>query len=103
MLKFSSVLFLSLSLASCSGQSPEEIFTYWDTKRNPKTLRSVRVPIMVLLAEKDEYADRSAIKIQDWFAEHLKLDDKVVIVPQVSHGFKGGEKFVAKEIRKWLE
>ena len=55
-------------LSLYSGDSQEEIFTYWDPKRKAKTLESVRLPVLVLLAEKDEYADRPAQKIGDWFA-----------------------------------
>jgi len=86
-----------------SGDSQEEIFTYWDPKRNPKTLRSVKLPILVLLAEKDEYGDRPAQKIGDWFAEHLKIGDEIVIVPRVGHSFKGAEKKVAKLIRGFMK
>ena len=74
-------------LSLYSGDSEEEIFTYWDPKRNPKTLRSVKLPILVLLAEKDEYADRPAKKIGDWFAEYLKIGDEIVVVPKVGHSF----------------
>jgi len=85
-----------------SGDSQEEIFTYWDPKRNPKTLRSVKLPILVLLAEKDEYADRPAQKIGDWFAEYLKIGDEIVVVPKVGHSFKGAEKKVASIIRRYI-
>lgn len=86
-----------------SGESAEEIFTYWNSKRNPKTLRSVLLPVLVLLAEKDEYADRPAKKIGDWFAEHLKVGDRVVVVPRVKHSFKGAEKQVAKLIKGFMQ
>ena len=89
-------------LSLYTGEGPEEIFTYWDQKRTPKTLRSVRKPLLVLLAECDEFQDRPARKIGDWFAKHLKLHDKVVVVPKVQHGFKGGERAVAKAIRRFM-
>lgn len=85
-----------------SGNSAEEIFTYWDSKRNPRALRSVKLPVLVLLAEKDEYGDRPAQKIGDWFAEHLKIGDEIVVVPRVGHSFKGAEKGVAKHIKKFI-
>jgi alpha-beta hydrolase superfamily lysophospholipase len=90
-------------LSLYSGESAEEIFTYWDPKRRAKTLESVRVPTFVLLAEKDEYADRSAKKIGDWFTEHLKVNDEIVIVPRVKHSFRGGEKIVAKAIKNFMK
>jgi pimeloyl-ACP methyl ester carboxylesterase len=89
-------------LSLYSGKSAEEIFTYWDPKRNPKTLRAVKKPVLVLLAEKDEYADRPAKRIQDWFAEHLKIGDEIAIIPRVKHSFKGGEKRVAKLVKEFM-
>ncbi|MEK7601032.1 MAG: alpha/beta fold hydrolase [Patescibacteria group bacterium] len=86
-----------------TGEGPEEIFTYWDPRRNPKALHSVKLPVLVLLAEKDEYADRPAKKIGDWFAEHLKIGDEIVVVPKVGHSFKGAEKKVAGLIRGFMK
>jgi alpha-beta hydrolase superfamily lysophospholipase len=90
-------------LALYTGEGPEEIFTYWNHKRTPKTLRSVRTPVLVLLAEKEEYSKIPADHIQDWFAEHLKVGDKIVIVPKVGHSFKGGEKRVTKAVREFMK
>lgn len=91
--------FLSLYTHDSVEQS---IFTYFDPARRPRILRSVQEPIFVLLAEKDEFADRSAKKIQDWFGEHVKIGDRVQIIPNVRHSFKGGEREVAGSIKKWL-
>jgi len=85
-----------------SGKGPEEIFTYWDPKRNPRTLRTVRLPTLVLLAAKDEFADRPAKEIAAWFERNLRKG-KVVIVPRVKHSFRGGEKRVAAEIHRWMK
>lgn len=89
-------------LSLYSGESEEEIFTYWDTKRIPKTLCSIKLPLLVILAEKDEYADRPAKKIQDWFAAHIKVGDEIAIVKGAPHGFKGAEKRIASGIKKWI-
>lgn len=89
-------------LSLYTGNSAEEIFTYWDAKRTPRTLRAVKKPVLVLLAENDEYADRPAKSIASWFTTYLKSTDRVVIVPDVRHSFKGGERAVAREIRKFI-
>lgn len=94
---FDAQRFLSLY----SGKGPEEIFTYWDPKRNPRTLKNVRLPVLVLLAGNDEFADRSAKKIAGWFEKHLRRG-RVVVVLRVEHGFRGGEARVVKEIRRWM-
>lgn len=86
-----------------SGKSVEEIFTYWDPTRLPKTLRSVKLPILALLAERDEYRDRPAKKMEAWFAEHLKEGDRIVIVPKVGHSFKGAEKTTAQHMHKFMK
>ncbi len=85
-----------------SGESEEEIFTYWDPKRYPKTFHAIKVPLLVILAEKDEYADRPAVAMQDWFAQHIKPGDEIAIVKNAPHGFQGAEKRVAKGIKKWI-
>lgn len=86
-----------------AGKGPEEIFTYWDMERNPRTLTSVRIPALVILAENDEYADRPAQEIAGWFEQNMKNKHKVRIIPEVKHSFKGAERKVAKAIREFIE
>jgi len=88
-------------LSMYAGKGAEEIFLYWDPKRDPKALRSVKVPLLVLLAEKDEYADRPAAEMADWFRAHVRISKNVHVIPQVEHGFIGGEKQVASIIKQW--
>jgi len=83
------------------GQSAEEIFTYWDQKRQPRLLRSVRLPMLVLLAEKDEYADRHPVEMAAWFATHIGPKSRVGIVRGATHGFRGKENEVARLIRRF--
>jgi pimeloyl-ACP methyl ester carboxylesterase len=66
--------------------------------KTPKILRSLKIPTLVLLAENDEFADRSAFEIATWFKKQLKPRDQVVIVPRVGHRFTGAEIEAAKEI-----
>ena len=88
-------------LSLYSGTGAEEIFTYWDSSRNPRALRSVRIPILVMLAEKEEFSHIPARQIASWFERHLYTGE-VAIVPKVGHGFKGGEKKVAAHIRNFM-
>lgn len=85
-----------------SGEGNEEIFPYWDPQRVPKTVRAVKIPLFVLLAEKDEYADRSAERIAEWFEKNLYTGE-VAIVPNVTHNFKGAEKNVSSLIRRFMK
>ena len=90
-------------LSLYTGDSAEEIFTYWDPEKIPKTLRAVSTPILVLLAEKEEFADRPAKDIAAWFDAHVRsTKSRVLVVPKVSHSFKGGEGKAAQAIRKFM-
>lgn len=86
-----------------SGESAEEVFPYWDARKMPKALRRIRQPLLVLLAGSDEYADRPAVKIQDWFAEHLKEGDQIHIIPGAEHGFEGREEHAARIISDFMQ
>ncbi|MDP3645542.1 MAG: alpha/beta fold hydrolase [bacterium] len=89
-------------LSLYTPDSVETIFPYEQTGKVPRLLRSIKKPILVLWAEKDQYNDRPAKKIRDWFVEHLKKGDQVVIIPGVHHGFRGQEKRVARTIHSWI-
>lgn len=84
------------------GKGPEEIFTYWDPKKTPKTLRSLKQPTLVLIAENDEFADRPASEIATWFKKELRVPRHVSIVPMVEHSFKGAEREVAQMIKDFV-
>ncbi len=90
-------------LSLYTPDSIEEIFSYAQSEKNPVTLKKVKIPILALWAESDEFSDRPAIEAAQWFEKNIKSKHKVVIVPGVTHGFRGGEKIVAKEIRQWIE
>ncbi|MDP2649199.1 MAG: alpha/beta fold hydrolase [Patescibacteria group bacterium] len=89
-------------LSLYTPDSREEIFTYSQPKKTPRALRSVKVPILVLWAQKEEFADRPAKAILAWFGRHLKPEDRTVLILRTGHLFKGGEKAVVKEIRKFM-
>lgn len=82
------------------GSGPEEIFTYWDPERRPKALQNLRLPVLALLAERDEYADRPAAEMAGWFLKHI-YEGEVDIVPATGHAFKGAEAHVARAINRW--
>lgn len=90
-------------LSLCTPESTEEIFPYSLPKKKPVTLQRVRAPLLVLWAGKDEFADQSAEKIARWFKGHIRAKKFFVkIIPNVNHGFKGGEKNAARAIRQWI-
>jgi len=91
--------FLSLN----TPNSEEEIFTYVEPTKSPHALRKIKVPTLVVLAEKDEFRDRSMAKIAKWFTKHLRRKIATIkIVEYADHGFSEKEKEVAKLINSWL-
>ena len=82
--------------------SVDNIFTYANPERDPKTLRSVRLPILVLLAGKDEYGDMPAKTIGAWFEKVLKQGDRVEVIPKVLHSFSGEETEVAALMKSFI-
>jgi len=83
--------------------SVETIFCYEQKDKIPQTLYRVQLPILVLWAEKDEYADRPAKEIAAWFENNIRAPHSVVVVPRVTHSFKGGEGITAGAIRKFMK
>lgn len=91
--------FLSLYTPESVEQS---IFSYFDPKNSAYILRKVQTPILAIFAQKDEYADRPAQEIVDWFENHTKTQLLSLVVKNATHGFKGHEKPVAKAIKLWI-
>lgn len=83
--------------------SIEEIFSYAQPRKTPRILKAIGFPALVFFAGKDEYSKRPAREIAAWFEKHLKGRHKVVVVPNVGHGFKGGEKRVAREVKNFMK
>ncbi len=70
--------------------SPEEIFCYATPKLLPKTLIKVQLPVLAVLAENDEYSDRSAEDLAAWFTKFIYTGE-VSIIPESDHGFTDKE------------
>ena len=90
-------------LSLYTPESVEEIFSYAQPKKNPRILKSVRIPTLILLAEKDEYGDRPAKKIAGWFKKHLGPSHETLIIPRATHSFHGNEVRVASATKKWIK
>ncbi len=91
-------------LSLYTPDSPETVFPYEQANKIPRVLKSVRLPILVLWAGRDEYADRPTEEIIAWFEKNNRSRNfKAVIVPKVGHSFKGAEKRVAADIQRWIK
>jgi pimeloyl-ACP methyl ester carboxylesterase len=81
--------------------SPEEIFSYAQSTKNPKALRNITNPLLVVLGEKDQYRDRPIKKIADWFSRNTK-QGQVVMIPQADHGFSEHTQDVINLIQEFI-
>lgn len=91
--------FLSLN----TPNSKEEIFTYAQPKRVPRTLRKIKIPLLVVFAGSDEYAERPAREMAEWFKKNIKSKwSKIIVVPRARHGFRGKEMRVANAVRNFI-
>lgn len=90
-------------LSLYTPDSKETIFCYEQPGKAARTLRAVRLPILVLWAEKDEYADRSPREIAEWFGREIRSKNRIAIIPGAGHPFRGAEKRVAHEIGDFMK
>lgn len=91
-------------LSLYTPESAEEIFCYAQKGKVPRTLQKVKVPMLVLWAERDEHADRSPEESAAWFTKYLSVNrkSKVQIVPEAFHHFRGQERELARRVKQWL-
>jgi len=91
--------FLSLYTADSIEQS---IFSYFDPKRSARLLKKVKLPMLVVFGDKDEYIDRPAREILEWFEKNTAAPLLTLLARGSTHGFKGDEKQIAKAIKSWI-
>ena len=80
----------------------EEIFSYTQPTKNARTLKSVRIPVLVLWAEKEEFSNQPAREVGEWFKKHTQKG-KIIILPRTGHLFRGAERRVVREVRQWMK
>jgi alpha-beta hydrolase superfamily lysophospholipase len=90
-------------LSLITPQSAEDIFDYGDSMPLQR-FSSIKTPILVLLGQKDELADRPVTEIQAVFDAHAKAKKySSVVVPGASHGFDGKEERVVNIVSEWVD
>jgi len=83
----------------------EDIFPYHRLGGRWTALRSVRVPILIVLGERDEYLDRPAADVMDIFQHQARSTQAITtkIIPHTGHGFDKQQTQLASIIRRWLK
>lgn len=90
-------------LSLYTPDSKEEIFCYSQKNKSPTTFQKVKIPILVVFAEKDEYLDRPIENLIKWFKEKNKsIRMDFSIIKESDHGFNNKEQLVREEIFKFI-
>lgn len=83
--------------------SAEDVFNYMDTKNVLTQFSRIRKPLLVVLSEKDEYADRPIKKIRHVFDTHAQSPSyKSVVIPDTNHKYMGKEKEFVHAVTSWV-
>lgn len=90
-------------LSLYTPDSREEMFTYAQPKKIPRLLQSVKLPILATFAGKDEFADRPAKEIAEWFERNTGANLKTLIVQNSTHSFRGKETKIASAVKRWIK
>lgn len=90
-----------LSLAT--PESPEEIFCYAVPDKNPSIYRKIRIPVLAVLAQKDEYRGRPIKKIANWFEKNSRSEKlSAGVIYSAPHNFYKYETRVQDLIRRFI-
>jgi pimeloyl-ACP methyl ester carboxylesterase len=83
----------------------EDVFPYYRPRARWTALRSVRVPIAVVVGSRDEYLDRPPQALIDAFRQNAPGARSFtgVVVPRAGHGFAGHERALADIIVGWIQ
>ena len=91
-------------LSLFTPDSREEIFCYATPARHPVALQKIKIPMLLVFAEKDEYLDRPLGEIIRWFKSNLEGKNFTVkTVSGANHGFIQCEQKVINIIRQWIK
>jgi pimeloyl-ACP methyl ester carboxylesterase len=84
---------------------PEDVFQYYRPDGRWPALRKVRVPVAVIVGDRDEYLDRPAAEVVAAFARHATgaRSFRGIVIPGALHGFAGHEEYLARALVRWVE
>lgn len=93
--------FLSLYRAG----SAEDVFPYHNPLASWKELRSIRIPLAVIIGSIDQYRDRPVTDIIEAFCNHADLTKRFtgITIKGANHSFRRKEKELADVIAAWIK
>jgi hypothetical protein len=82
----------------------EDVFPYHDPRARWPAVRSVGLPVAVIIGGRDEYLDRRASALIDAFKQHAVRARSFtgVVMPGARHGFAGRERELAEIVIGWM-
>jgi len=84
-------------------KSNEDMFPYYDPKRKFRWTKNVRVPILVVIGENEQYADRPVKEIMNSFKTQISGRWFTgAVIKGADHSFTGKEKVLASKIIGWI-
>ncbi|OGZ01162.1 MAG: hypothetical protein A3B13_03575 [Candidatus Liptonbacteria bacterium RIFCSPLOWO2_01_FULL_45_15] len=81
----------------------EDTFPYYDPKRKFRWAKKVRLPVLVLIGNKEQHADRPVPEIMEAFRK--QIPEKYFsgkILKGANHSFKNREKELGREMANWI-
>ena len=63
----------------------------------------VKLPIIAIVGEQDQFLDRSAYDLMDWFKKYLKNNDATSVISEADHGFTSKEKEVSEVVLRYID
>lgn len=86
------------------NSAEETVFDYGAEKPNLKIFRNIKTPLLVVLSENDEYADRPISEIKEFFDKYQKSNNyKSVIILNAVHGYDGLEEIFVNSCTEWIK
>jgi len=101
--QFSGVTDSQRFISLYSPDSPEELFCYAQKGKKPTSFMRIKEPLLILLAQKDEYRDRAMKKIASWFRKYSNKHSTTSIIENASHNFWGKEHMIVNSIQQWTQ
>ena len=82
----------------------EDVFDYYSKQPKLTVFSSIKLPLCVVLAGADEYADRPVLDILTVLQKHHRSSNfQGFIIPNAFHSFNGQEQKVADTIFRWIK
>lgn len=83
--------------------SAEDVFNYADEKNALAQFSKITKPLLVMIGENDEHADRPIEDIKKLFDDHARSNNyRSIILPNTNHGFDKKEKEAVDAIIEWV-